>query len=380
MSAPTSTKGLAGVVAANTSLSRVNGEIGELIYRGYQIADLGEHISFEEAIYLLWNGDLPNRSQLETFKAALVAKRALAPAILRTMESFPHEAPPMAVLRTVVSGLGLIDPTADDISLPVVKKKSLLLTAVFPTIIAAWERIRNGRQPLKPRNDLGHAANFLYMLDGQEPNPDAVRALDAYLVMLADHGFNASTFSARVTTGTSSDVYSAITTAIGTLKGAAHGGANQKAMEQFIDAAQRGDVDAWFAEARASDRRIMGIGHRVYKVEDPRARILRPMAERLARSSGQGQWYEIAGRIEQLARADDYFVERDLHANVDYYSAVVLYMIGLEVDQFSCIFAMSRVAGWTAHVQEQLADNRLIRPRGNYVGLEDREFVPLDQR
>jgi citrate synthase len=380
MSAPTSTKGLAGVVAADTSLSRVNGEIGELIYRGYQIADLGEHISFEEAVYLLWNGDLPNRSQLDSFKAALVAKRSVPMSVLRIMESFPHEAHPMAVLRTIVSGLGLIDPTADDITLPAVKKKALLLTAVFPTIIAAWERIRNGQQPLTPRNDLGHAANFLYMLTGQEPNPDGVRALDAYLVMLADHGFNASTFSARVTTGTSSDIYSAITTAIGTLKGAAHGGANQKAMEQFIDAAQRGDVDAWFKEARTTDRRIMGIGHRVYKVEDPRARILRPMAERLARSSGQGQWYEIASRIEALAREDDYFVERNLHANVDYYSAVVLYMIGLPVDQFTCIFAMSRVAGWTAHVQEQLADNRLIRPRGNYIGLENREFVPLDGR
>jgi citrate synthase len=380
MSAPTSTKGLAGVVAADTSLSRVNGEIGELIYRGYQIADLGEHISFEEAVYLLWNGDLPNRSQLATFKAALVAKRNVPMSVLRIMESFPHEAHPMAVLRTIVSGLGLIDPTADDITLPGVKKKALLLTAVFPTIIAAWERIRNGQQPLSPRNNLGHAANFLYMLTGQEPNPDGVRALDAYLVMLADHGFNASTFSARVTTGTSSDIYSAITTAIGTLKGAAHGGANQKAMEQFIDAAQRGDVDAWFKEARTTDRRIMGIGHRVYKVEDPRARILRPMAERLARSSGQGQWYEIASRIEALAREDDYFVERNLHANVDYYSAVVLYMIGLPVDQFTCIFAMSRVAGWTAHVQEQLADNRLIRPRGNYIGLENREFVPLDGR
>jgi citrate synthase len=380
MSAPTSPKGLAGVVAADTSLSRVNGEIGELIYRGYKIADLGEHISFEEAVYLLWNGDLPNASQLDTFKAALVAKRGVPLSVLRIMESFPHEAHPMAVLRTIVSGLGLIDPTADDISLPAVKKKALLLTAVFPTIIAAWERIRNGQQSLAPRNDLGHAANFLYMLSGQEPNPDGVRALDAYLVMLADHGFNASTFSARVTTGTSSDIYSAITSAIGTLKGAAHGGANQKAMEQFIDAAQRGDVDAWFKEARASDRRIMGIGHRVYKVEDPRARILRPMAERLARSSGQGQWYEIASRIETLARADDYFVERNLHANVDYYSAVVLYMIGLPVDQFTCIFAMSRVAGWTAHVQEQLADNRLIRPRGNYIGQENREFMPIDQR
>lgn len=374
------TKGLAGVVAADTSLSYVDGTIGRLVYRGYDIVDLGEKASYEEVVYLLWNGDLPSRSQLDTFSAALKAKRALPPAVLSTMQSFPHESHPMAVLRSLTSGLGLIDSTADDVSLDSVRKKALLLTAVFPTIVAAWERIRCGQEPIAPRNDLDHAANFLYMLNGDEPNLDAVRALDAYLVMLADHGFNASTFAARVTTGTLADVYSAITSAVGTLKGAAHGGANQKAMEQFIDAAQRGDVDAWFNETRASGRRIMGIGHRVYKVEDPRARIMRPLAEKLAVSSGQGQWYQIAARIEELAREDSYFVERNLYANVDYYSAVVLYMINLPVDQFTCLFALSRIAGWTAHVMEQLADNRLIRPRANYVGPMDLAYIPIDQR
>lgn len=373
-------KGLAGVIAADTALSRVDGERGELIYRGYNIQDLGEKASFEEVVYLLWNGDLPNRSQLEAFKAALVAKRALPSAVLRTMTSFPHEAHPMAVLRTVVSGLALIDPSADDISLEGARKKALWLTAVFPTIVAAWERIRNNQEPVAPRNDLGQAANFLFMLNGQEPSADAAKALDAYLVMLADHGFNASTFAARVTTGTLADVYSAITSALGTLKGASHGGANQRAMEQFIDAAQRGDVEAWYQEARATGKRIMGIGHRVYKVEDPRAKILRPMAEHLAKSSGQGQWYHIAAQIEQLTRSDEYFVERNLYANVDYYSAVVLYMIGIPVDQFTCIFALSRIAGWTAHVMEQLADNRLIRPKARYVGEEERTFMPIDER
>jgi citrate synthase len=380
MTSTAATKGLAGVVAADTALSHVDGEKGELIYRGYHIADLGEHISFEEAVYLLWNGNLPNQAQLASFRAALAAKRGLPTAVLHIMKQFPHEAHPMAVLRTIVSGLGLIDPTGDDISLEGARKKALLLTGVMPTIVAAWERIRNQQEPIAPRNDLGHAANFLYMLDGKEPNPDGVRALDAYLVMLADHGFNASTFAARVTTGTLADMYSAVTSAIGTLKGASHGGANQKAMEQFIDAAQRGDVDAWFRESLDSGKRIMGIGHRVYKVEDPRARILRPMAERLARSSGQGQWYDVAARIEQLARADNYFIERNLHANVDYYSAVVLYMIGLPVDQFTCVFAISRVAGWTAHILEQLADNRLIRPKANYIGSTGLIFVPLNER
>lgn len=373
-------KGLAGITAADSTLSRVDGEKGELIYRGYNIMDLGENASFEEVVYLLWNGDLPNQSQLNAFQAALTAKRALPPAILQTMQNIPHEAHPMAVLRTIVSALGLIDPRADDISAESARKKALLLTAVLPTIVAAWERIRANKQPIDPRNDLGHAANFLYMLNGEEPNPDAVKALDAYLVMLADHGFNASTFAARVTTGTLADVYSAVTTAVGTLKGAAHGGANQKAMEQFIDAAQRGDVKAWFTETLNAGNRIMGIGHRVYKVEDPRAKILRPMAERLANSSGQGQWYEIAVTIEQLARANDYFIERNLFANVDYYSAVVLYMIGLPVDQFTCLFALSRIAGWTAHIQEQLADNRLIRPKANYVGKEGLTFVALAER
>lgn len=373
-------KGLAGVTAADSTLSRVDGQVGELIYRGYNIMDLGENACFEEVVYLLWNGNLPNKSQLETFKAALMAKRDLPSAMLKTMENIPHEAHPMAVLRTIVSALGLIDPNADDISAESARKKALLLTAVLPTIVASWERIRNNLEPVAPRNDLGHAANFLYMLTGKEPNADAVKALDAYLVLLADHGFNASTFSARVTTGTLADVYSAITTGIGTLKGAAHGGANQKAMEQFIDAAQRGDVEAWFNETISAGNRIMGIGHRVYKVEDPRAKILRPMAERLAQSSGQGQWFEVASKIEQLARANTYFIERNLFANVDYYSAVVLYMIGLPVDQFTPLFALSRIAGWTAHVQEQLADNRLIRPKAQYIGEVGLTFVPIEER
>ena len=373
-------KGLAGITAAESRLSRVDGQKGELIYRGYDIMDLGQKASFEEVVYLLWHGDLPNESQLSTFKAALVAHRPLPASVLQMMQSIPHEAHPMAVLRTVVSGLALVDLSADDISLEGARKKALMLTGVMPTIVAAWERIRNNKEPITPRNDLGHAANFLYMLTGKEPIAEAAIALDAYLVMLADHGFNASTFASRVTTGTLADVYSAITTGIGTLKGAAHGGANQKAMEQFMDAAQRGDVDAWYKEARESDKRIMGIGHRVYKVEDPRAKILRPMAEELAKQGGQGQWYKVATRIEELTRQDDYFVDRNLYANVDYYSAVVLYMIGIPVDQFTCLFALSRIAGWTAHVQEQLADNRLIRPKAEYVGPVAREFVPLSDR
>lgn len=363
-----------------TSSSFVDGTKGELIYRGYDIRDLGPNATFEEVIYLLWNDELPNERELSLFKAALDSKRALPDLLLNTMRGFPWDAHPMAVLRTAVSALGLLDRFADDISRDAAREKALHLTAIMPTIIAAWERLRNGHDPIPPRAGLNHAENFLYMLDGKEPNPDAVAALDSYLVMLADHGFNASTFSARVTTSTMSDVYSAITSAIGTLKGPAHGGATQRAMEQFIDAAQHGDIAQWFSNARESGKRIMGIGHRIYKVEDPRARILRPLAEKLANSSGTSKWFDIAREIELLARQDDYFIERDLYANVDYYSAVVLYTIGLPVDQFTSIFAMSRIAGWCSQVLEQLADNRLIRPKEGYIGKRDRQWVDLSDR
>lgn len=363
-----------------TSSSFVNGTKGELIYRGYDIRDLGPNATFEEVVYLLWNDKLPNMHELSLFKAALESKRALPDLLLNLMRGFPWHSHPMAVLRTTVSALGFRDRDADDVTPDAAREKALLLTAIMPTLIAAWERLRNGKDPIPPRPGLGHAANFLYMLDGKEPNPDAVAALDSYLVLLADHGFNASTFSARVTTSTGTDIYSAITSAIGTLKGPAHGGATQRAMEQFIDAAQHGDVPRWFKDARESGKRIMGIGHRIYKVEDPRARILRPLAQKLAESSGTSKWFDIAQEIEQLARKDDYFIERDLYANVDYYSAVVLYTIGLPVDQFTCIFAMSRIAGWCSQVLEQLADNRLIRPKEGYVGKRDRQYVALSER
>ena len=363
-----------------TSSSFVDGTKGELIYRGYDIRDLGPNATYEEVVYLLWNDKLPNLNELSRFKAALESKRALPDPLLNIMRAFPKEAHPMAVLRTTVSALGLLDRNADAITPDAAREKALLLTAILPTLVAAWERLRNGHDPIPPRQGLTQAANFLYMLDGQEPNPDAVAALDSYLVLLADHGFNASTFSARVTTSTGTDFYSAITSAIGTLKGPAHGGATQRAMEQFMDAAQRGDVDQWFKDARESGKRIMGIGHRIYKVEDPRARILRPLAQKLAESSGTGKWFDIAREIEQLARKDDYFIERDLYANVDYYSAVALYTIGLPVDTFTSIFAMSRVAGWCSQVLEQLADNRLIRPKEGYVGERDRQYVALADR
>jgi citrate synthase len=331
-------------------------------------------------VYLLWYDKLPNIAELDDFKQKLNAKRPLPNLILNLLRELPRNSQPMAVLRTAVSALALTDPAADDVTIESAQDKSLLLTAVLPTIVATWERLRNGKEPIPPRQDLRTAENLLYMLDGKEPDRDAVAALDSYLVMLADHGFNASTFSARVTISTGADVYSAVTSAIGTLKGPAHGGATQRAMEQFISANEYGNTEEWYKSARAAGKRIMGIGHRIYKVEDPRARILRPLAERFAMNSGSSKWFDIAAEIEQLTREDEYFIERDLYANVDYYSAVVLYTIGLPTDQFTCLFASSRIAGWCTQILEQLADNRLIRPKESYIGKRDQVYVSLEDR
>lgn len=363
-------KGLAGVTVADTSRSSVNGTEGVLIYHGYDILDLGENASFEEVAYLLWNDKFPNADELAEFKKELVDNRAIPAELLEVMKGLPKGGHPVAVLRTMVSAMALVDEDAENIELAAARQKAVRLTAVMPTLIAAWQQIRNGNEPVAPREDLDHAANFLYMLNGEDPSPEAVDAVDKYLVLLADHGFNASTFSARVTTGTLSDMYSAITTAIGTLKGPSHGGATQAAMQQFIAAHEAG-AEQWFKDTLAAGKRVMGIGHRVYKVEDPRAKILRPLAEKLAAQSDEGYWFDVASTIEKLARQEAYFIERDLYPNVDYYSAPVLYMIGIPMDQFTSMFAMSRVVGWTAHVLEQLADNRLIRPSANYVGPTD---------
>ncbi len=359
--------GLEGETIADTQKSRVDGKIGELIYHGYNILDLGENADFEEVAYLLWNNEYPNAEQLAAFDAELKALRTIPDVVMTVLKALPKDGHPVAALRTAVSAMALTDPDADDVNLENSLAIAKNLVASIPTIVAAWERLRKGLEPLAPRDDLNHAANFLYMFTGEEPSAEAVDAIDKYLVLLADHGFNASTFSARVTTGTLSDMYSAITTAIGTLKGPAHGGATQAAMTQFIDAQKMGPQE-WFDDARANGKRVMGIGHRVYKVEDPRAKILRPLAEKLAANHEQGYWYDVALGVEQAARKDAYFIDRNLFPNVDYYSAPALYMLGIPLDTFTSLFTMSRVVGWTSHVLEQMENNRLIRPRANYVG------------
>ncbi len=374
-------KGLEGVVVADTRLSRVQGDIGKLIYGGYDILDLADRTSFEEVIHLLWYGKLPNAAELDRLHRALAAEMALPDALIAMMKTYPKAAHPMAVLRTAVSTLGLYDPEAEDSSPEANQRKAIRLTAKMPTIIAAWARILAGQEPVAPRADLGIAANFVYMLHNAEPNLTEVSAIDVYLVLHADHGMNASTFTSRVVTSTDGDMYSAVTAAIGSLKGPKHGGANEAAMRMFAEVSQAESVDKWFQEeVKGKGRRIMGIGHRVYKALDPRAVVLSKHAAALCQRNNRCELYNVAKRLADLAAADEYFIERKLYPNVDYYSAIVLDAVGIPTDMMTPMFAMSRIAGWSAHIIEQWADNRLIRPLDNYVGPQGLKWVPLAER
>ncbi len=374
-------KGLAGVVVAESKIGLVNGTEGKLVYAGYKIEDLAENASYEEVVFLLWNGRLPNAQELEQLRSDIANHAALPPDLLTQMKMWPKTIDPMAMLRTAVSALAFYDPDSEDNSEAANKRKAMRLTGQITTICAAWDRIRKGHEPLAPRKDLKLAANFVYMLTGKEPDPTTTSAIDTYLVLLAEHGMNASTFASRVTVATGADMHSGIVSAIGTLKGPSHGGANAEAMRMFLEIGDPANVENWFkTEIKGKDRRIMGIGHRIYKALDPRAAILKERARNLAASSGNLKWFEIASKLDDLARADSYFIERNLYANVDYYSAIVLYTIDLDVDMFTPLFAMSRIAGWTAHIIEQFGNNRLIRPDVDYVGPTDLPWVPLEQR
>ncbi len=378
---PIQAKGLEGIIVADTHLSRVEGDVGRLTYCGYNINDLARQASFEEVAYLLWNLRLPTAAELAAFQQDFSARMALPPDLLTQMKSYPRTAHPMAVLRTAVSACGLYDPLAEDNSPEANRQKALTLAARMPSIIAAWARIREGQEPIAPRADLKIAENFLYMVTGKDADPTAAEAIDRYLILLADHEMNASTFTARAVTSTTSDMYSAITAAIGSLKGPAHGGAIEASMRMFLEIRDSGlSVEEWFQQVRAGSRRIMGIGHRIYKTEDPRARILREVTRTLADQTGHSRIYEIAYQLEIIARADPYFIERNLYPNVDYYSGLMLYVVGIPVDMLTTMFAMSRVVGWTAHVMEQWKDNRLMRPKANYVGEMGLEWVPIERR
>src|SRR5690242_140702 len=372
---PTPAKGLEGVVAAATGLSDVRGDIGQLIYCGYDINELAGKVSYEEVVHLLHHDHLPNRKELDELKGLLAAKRELPKGVVEIIKTFPKDTPPMHVIRTAVSALGCFDPEADNDSMDENRLKALRLIARIPVITAYYHRYRQGRILLPPEPSLGEAENFLYMIDGEKPSAEKTNTLDLCYVLHADHGMNASTFSARVTIATLSDMYSAITSAIGTLKGPLHGGANEGVIKMLHEIGSMDKVDSYVAECLAEKKKIMGIGHRVYKTLDPRAPHLKRMAQILSAKIGEPKWIQMSERIAEIM-----LKQKHLNANVDFYSATVYYSLGIPTDLFTPVFAIARTAGWTAHVIEQLADNRLIRPQSVYTGPVGLKVTPLEQR
>ncbi len=372
-------KGLEGVLVAESELSYIDGDEGKLVYRGYTIEDLARGASYEEVLYLLWHGRLPNREELESFRDDMAGHRELDDDVLDLVADLAAaDEDPMAALRTAVSELSAYDPDgdADPTDREANLRKGKRITAKMPTIVAAFTRLRDGADPVEPREDLGHAANFLYMLNDEEPDDVLADVFDQALVLHADHGLNASTFSSMVTSSTLADLHSAITSAIGTLGGSLHGGANANVMRmlQEIDESGKEPVE-WVEDALEEGKRVAGFGHRVYNVKDPRAKILGERSEELGEAAGDTKWYEMSVAIEEYISE-----EKGLAPNVDFYSASTYYQMGIPVDIYTPIFAMSRSGGWIAHVLEQYEDNRLIRPRAQYVGEENRELAPLDER
>jgi citrate synthase len=368
-------KGLDGVIAAQTRLSKVAGEEGKLYYCGYPIQEVAAHASFEEVCYLLWNLRLPSSTELAALKKELGSFRELPRPILELLAKFPRDAHPMVALRSAISALGAFDPDGDDMSAEANRRKAKRLVAQTATIVAAWDRIRNGRDPVKPDPKLSHAANFLYMLFGKKPTAEDEHILDVALVLHADHDMNASTFASRVTCATLSDMHSAITSAVGTLKGPLHGGANQQVMEVLLKLGEVSKIEPYVKEQLAKKEKVAGFGHRVYRTTDPRAPLLAAFSGVLAKRAGETRWYDMSKKLEDVMVR-----EKQLYPNVDLWSASVFYMMKIPVDLFSAIFAVSRVAGWTAHVLEQLADNRLMRPRAEFLGELERPWVPIEKR
>lgn len=370
-------KGLEGVVATATALSDVRGLEGKLIYRGYDIDQLAGKVSFEEVSYLLWQGELPSSKHLAELKKSLASQRELPQGVVEYILAAPKDSSPMDILRTCISMLGLYDygPIgAEQVELN--RQRQISLTAKIGVIAAYFHRARRGQSLPPVRKDLGEAAHFLYLLNGQEAGPEAVATLDMAFVLHADHGMNASTFAARVCASTLTDIYSAMSTAIGTLKGPLHGGANEGVIHMLQKIGSLEKVDGWVKEQMAQKKKIMGIGHRVYKVLDPRAPHLKRMAEKLTAELGETKWIQMSDRIAQIMQQ-----EKKLNANVDFYSATVYYSLGLPTDLFTPIFAVARTAGWTGHILEQWQDNRLFRPDSEYVGSAvGRKVVPLAQR
>ncbi len=367
--------GLRDAVVGDTRLSSINGEKGELIYRGIDIHDLARSSNFEEVAYLLWYDALPTKAHLDEFRTNLARHRALPTELLAVLRCLPRNAVPMDALRTAVSALGLLDPNVNDMSHEAQIEKATKLTALFPGILAAYHRISEGLEPVAPDPALDTAANFLYMFTGIAPDARVARVLDVSLILHADHGMNASTFAAIVTASTLSDMYSAVTSAIGALKGPLHGGANEGVIHNLLEIGSIENIDAWVEKKLAAKEKIMGFGHAVYKAYDPRATELKAIAKEVGAAAGTTKWVEMTERMEQAV-----WKAKQLYPNVDLYSATVYYTLGIPMAYFTPVFAASRIAGWCAHVIEQYADNKLLRPRANYVGARDLKYTPLDER
>ena len=367
--------GLRGVVAAQSSIGDVNGEQGVLIYQGYDIHDLAQHSTFEETVFLLWHGRLPDRRELDELKRAVGENYELPPEIVELVRAFPKDADPMDSLRTAVSALDFYDKQGHDLTRAGALRTATRLTAQLPVLVAAIDRTRNGREPVRPKPELNIAANFLYMLTGELPSEREARIFDVCLILHADHELNASTFTARVVAGTLADIYGAVTAAIAALSGPLHGGANTAVMRMLLEIGEPGRAEEYVRNALAQKKKIMGIGHAVYKAEDPRATHLRRFSREMGERKGDTKWFEISRRIEELVKR-----EKGMNPNVDFYSASTYYMMGIPLDLYTPIFAVSRISGWTGHILEQYANNKLIRPRAEYVGPRDLKYVPLDER
>lgn len=370
----TVTRGLEGVVATTSSISSIIDDT--LTYVGYDIDDLTENASFEEVIYLLWHRKLPTAAELDELKTQLAENAALPKEVLEHFKMYPiDKVHPMAALRSAVSLLGLYDDEADVMEKEANYRKAVRLQAKMPAIVAAFARVRKGLEPVPPREDLNFAANFLYMLTGEEPEQIAVEAMNKALVLHADHELNASTFTARVCVATLSDVYSGVTAALGALKGPLHGGANEAVMKMLTEIGTLENVEPVIREKLANKEKIMGFGHRVYRQGDPRAKHLREMSKRLTELTGEPHWYDMSTKIEEIVTG-----EKNLPPNVDFYSASVYHSLGIDHDLFTPIFAVSRVSGWLAHILEQYDNNRLIRPRADYIGPGKQKYVAIEMR
>jgi 2-methylcitrate synthase len=368
-------KGLEGVVVDATAISQVTPDTSSLIYRGYPVQELAEHCSFEEVAYLIWNGELPTRTQLDAFTREERSHRPISQALQDVMKQFPRDAHPMDVVRTGVSFLGMEDPTATQVSADVQKLQAMKLLAKAPTIVAAGQRLRKGLQPIDPHPGLGFSANFFHMCFGSVPADEVVKAFDVSMILYAEHSFNASTFTARVITSTMADMYSAVTGAIGALKGPLHGGANEAVMHMLKEIGDPSKAKAWIEDALKNKKKIMGFGHRVYKKGDSRAPTMQKYGLKMAQYKGETKWHDIARVAEQTMIA-----AKNIYPNLDFPAGPAYYLMGFDIDLFTPLFVMARMSGWTAHIMEQMADNRLIRPLSQYTGTPERKVAPIQDR